>query len=60
LALTAWEGLRHKILSIRTSEGPIFLSRYARVVYASGLGFIAFVMTVLVQQPAPEIIYKGF
>lgn len=58
--LTVWESLRGAILLIRTSEGPVFLSRYARVVYASALGFSAFLMTAFLKQPAPEIIYKVF
>jgi D-alanyl-lipoteichoic acid acyltransferase DltB (MBOAT superfamily) len=58
--LAAWEWLRAAILSIRTSEGPVFLSRYARVVYASALGLAAFVMTVLLNQPVPDIVYHAF
>jgi alginate O-acetyltransferase complex protein AlgI len=59
-ALAVWETLRAALLSIRTSEAPVFLSRYARVVYASALGLTAFVMTVLLNQPAPDIVYKAF
>ncbi len=51
--LTFWEWLRAALLSVETSEGPVFTSRYARVVYASALGLIALVVTVLLQQPAP-------
>jgi D-alanyl-lipoteichoic acid acyltransferase DltB (MBOAT superfamily) len=60
VVLAAWEWLRAAILSIRTSDGPVFTSRYARVVYASALGLAVFVMTVLLNQPAPEIVYKTF
>jgi len=60
VVLTTWERLRSGILSIRTSAGPVFLSRYARVVYASALGLGALFMTVSLKQPAPEIIYKAF
>jgi D-alanyl-lipoteichoic acid acyltransferase DltB (MBOAT superfamily) len=60
LMLTAWELLRAALLSIRTSEGPVLTSRYARVVYASALGLVALVITVLLQQPAPGIVYKAF
>lgn len=35
-------------------------SRYARVVNASALGLAASVMTVLLNQPAPVIVYKAF
>jgi D-alanyl-lipoteichoic acid acyltransferase DltB (MBOAT superfamily) len=60
IVLEAWERLRGQLLSIRSAEGPVLQSRYARVVYASALGLIAFVMTVLLSQPAPDIVYKAF
>jgi hypothetical protein len=55
-----WESLRARLLLIRTSEGPVLLSRYARVVYASALGSAAFVFTIALNQPAPGIVYKAF
>jgi D-alanyl-lipoteichoic acid acyltransferase DltB (MBOAT superfamily) len=58
--LAAWEWLRSFLLSIRNSGGPVFTSRYARVVYTSAMGWGAFVMTVLLNQPAPGIVYKAF
>jgi D-alanyl-lipoteichoic acid acyltransferase DltB (MBOAT superfamily) len=58
--LALWEWLRALLLSIRTSEGPILISRYARAVYASALGLAALVITVLLNQPAPGIVYKAF
>jgi D-alanyl-lipoteichoic acid acyltransferase DltB (MBOAT superfamily) len=62
VVLAAWEWLRAALLSVKTSEaeGPILTSRYARVVYASALGLVAIVMTVLLNQPAPDIVYKAF
>lgn len=60
VVLAAWEALRAGLLSIRTEDGPVFTSRYARVVYASALGFAAFVMIALLNQPAPGIVYKAF
>jgi D-alanyl-lipoteichoic acid acyltransferase DltB (MBOAT superfamily) len=60
VVLGLWEALRAALLSIRTSEGPVLTSRYARVVYASALGLAAFVMTFLLNQPAPDIVYKAF
>jgi D-alanyl-lipoteichoic acid acyltransferase DltB (MBOAT superfamily) len=59
-ALAAWEWLRAALLSIRTSEGPLLTSRYVGVVSATALGLIAFVITVLLNQPAPGIVYKAF
>jgi D-alanyl-lipoteichoic acid acyltransferase DltB (MBOAT superfamily) len=58
--LAFWEWLRAALLSIKTSEGPVLTSRYARVVYASALGLAAFVITILLNQPAPDIVYKAF
>jgi hypothetical protein len=58
--LALWEWLRTALLSIRTSEGPVLVSRYARVVYASVMGLTALVITVLLNQPAPPIVYKAF
>jgi alginate O-acetyltransferase complex protein AlgI len=58
--LALWEWLRAVLLSITTSEGPLLTSRYARVVYATALGLAALVITVLLNQPAPVIVYKAF
>jgi hypothetical protein len=58
--LALWEWLRAALLSIRTSEGPVLVSRYARVVYLSVLGLTALVIAVLLNQPAPPIVYKAF
>ena len=60
IILAAWEALRSALLSIRTAEGPVLTSRYARVVYASALGLVALAMAVLMNQPAPDIVYKAF
>jgi hypothetical protein len=59
-ALGTWEWLRAALLAIKTTEGPVLTSRYARVVYATALGLAAFVMTILLNQPAPEVVYKAF
>jgi D-alanyl-lipoteichoic acid acyltransferase DltB (MBOAT superfamily) len=58
--LALWEWFRAALLSIKTSEGPLLTSRYARVVYATALGLVALVMTVLLKQPVPAIVYKTF
>jgi alginate O-acetyltransferase complex protein AlgI len=60
LVLAGWEGLRAWLLSIRTAEGPVLTSRYARVVYASALALAAFTLTILLNQAAPAIVYKAF
>ncbi len=58
--LALWESLRAGVLAVRTSAGPVFTSRYARVAYASALGLTAVVLRVLLSLPAPDIVYKAF
>lgn len=60
VVLAAWEWLRAALLSIKTGGGPVLTSRYARVVYASALGLAGVVLTILLNQPAPGIVYKAF
>jgi D-alanyl-lipoteichoic acid acyltransferase DltB (MBOAT superfamily) len=58
--LALWESLRAALLSIAVTGAPLLTSRYARVVYASAFALTAFVITVLLNQPAPDIVYKAF
>jgi D-alanyl-lipoteichoic acid acyltransferase DltB (MBOAT superfamily) len=58
--LAMWERLRAGLLSLQTAEGPMLTSRYALVVYATAMGVIALVVTVVLNQPAPGIVYKAF
>jgi D-alanyl-lipoteichoic acid acyltransferase DltB (MBOAT superfamily) len=60
VGLALWETVRSALLSLRTSEGPVLTSRYALVVYASAMGLAALIVSFLLNQPAPEIIYKAF
>ena len=59
-ALAMWEWLRAALLSIRNPGGPVLVSPYALVIYTSVLGLTALVITVLLDQPAPPIVYKAF
>jgi alginate O-acetyltransferase complex protein AlgI len=58
--LAGWEWLRARLLAITIGGEVCVTSRYARVVYASALGLAAFIITVLLNQPAPDIVYKAF
>lgn len=60
VVLAMWELLRMELLKIRMAEGPVLTSRYALVVYATTLAAIALVVTVVLNQPAPGIVYKAF
>jgi alginate O-acetyltransferase complex protein AlgI len=58
--LAMWEWVRALLLQPRTSEGPVLTSRYALVVYVTAMGVIALVIAVVLNQPAPGIVYKAF
>jgi D-alanyl-lipoteichoic acid acyltransferase DltB (MBOAT superfamily) len=58
--LASWEWLRATLLSIKTAGGPVLTSRYTRVVYASALVVAAFVISVVLSQPPPGVVYKAF
>jgi alginate O-acetyltransferase complex protein AlgI len=58
--LAMWELLRAVLLKLRTAEGPALTSRYAMVVYATTMAVIALVVSVMLNQPAPGIVYKAF
>ena len=58
--LAMWELLRTQLLRVRTAEGPALTSRYALVVYATAFSVIALIVTVVLNQPAPGIVYKAF
>ena len=58
--LAIWEQLRAILLKLGMAEGPALTSRYARVIYATAMGVIALVITVVLNQPAPAIVYKAF
>ncbi len=57
--LAGWERLRAALLSISFQGSPLFSGRYAMVVYGSVLGFFALI-TVVLDQPAPDVVYKAF
>ncbi len=58
--LGVWEWMRSGLLALRVMGEPILTTRYARVVYASALGTAAIFITLLLNSPAPGIVYKVF
>jgi alginate O-acetyltransferase complex protein AlgI len=58
--LAMWEWCRSIVLAIKVNERPVITSRYARVVYASAMGLVAFALTALLNQAVPGIVYKAF
>ena len=59
-ALALWEWMRGALLSIKTTDGPVLTSRYARVVYSAALGLVAFIIMGLLSLSAPDLVYKAF
>jgi alginate O-acetyltransferase complex protein AlgI len=60
VVLALWEWLRERLLSIQIHGNPVLTSRYLKVVFASALALISLVLTLLLNQPAPAIVYKAF
>lgn len=60
IVLVGWEWLRNLLLMPSNAEGPLLTSRYARTVYASAFALVAFVLSVLLNHPAPDLVYKAF
>jgi D-alanyl-lipoteichoic acid acyltransferase DltB (MBOAT superfamily) len=60
VVLAGWERLRARLLSIQTNGNPALTNRYARTAFTSALALCSFVLTLLLNQPAPALVYKAF
>jgi D-alanyl-lipoteichoic acid acyltransferase DltB (MBOAT superfamily) len=60
VTLAAWEWLRSMMVEVTIAGEPLVVSRYTRVVNATAFGFVSVVFIVLLNQPAPVIVYKTF
>ena len=60
ILLGVWEWMRSGLLGMQVMGEPVLTTRYARVVYASALGTAAVFITLLLNSPAPGIVYKVF
>jgi len=58
--LASWEWTRDKLLAVQVRGAPVLAHRYLRVAYASTLVLVSLVITVLLNQAAPDIVYKAF
>jgi hypothetical protein len=47
-------------LSLKTSEGLLLTSRYVRVVRATAFALVSRAVVLLLNQPAPVMVYKTF
>jgi alginate O-acetyltransferase complex protein AlgI len=60
LLLAGWETLREHLLSWQRNGTPILMTRYARTAWGTALIVIAAAVMLLLNAPAPEIVYKAF
>ncbi len=61
--LALWERIRSAALSVRlpgTVSGPVLASRYVRTSWLTMLAAVSAFTLVLLNAPAPEIVYKAF
>ena len=60
LALTISEVLRSAVLDVRWADTPVVTSRYVRTVFETALLVVTIAVVVLLNAPAPDIVYKAF
>lgn len=60
VVLSIYEGLRQALLAVRWNDTPVFDSRYSRTVVDTCLVVTSLVVVVLLNAPAPDIVYKAF
>ena len=58
--LAAGEAIRSAVLAVRLSGTPVVRSRYVRTVWDTGLLVVTVSLVVLLNAPAPDIVYKAF
>ena len=60
IILSLWEAVRAYALSIAADDEPLLLSRYVRTVCCTALAVIAITTVLLLNAPAPDLVYKAF
>jgi hypothetical protein len=60
IALTLWDIGRKIALAPAWENRPLLLSRYVRTAWATALVVIASTAMMLMTNPPPDIVYKGF
>jgi D-alanyl-lipoteichoic acid acyltransferase DltB (MBOAT superfamily) len=58
--LALWEAVRKWVLSFQVDGQPLLLSRYVRTIWSTALVVIALATVLLLNIPAPDIVYKTF
>lgn len=60
LVLAAWEAIRARLLAIQCDGIPLVHSPYWRTAQSTALAVVVLVVTLLMNQSAPDIVYKAF
>jgi len=60
IVLELWERIRILLLGVQVAGEPIILSRYTRTVWNTAAAVIAIAVMMLMNAPAPELVYKAF
>jgi alginate O-acetyltransferase complex protein AlgI len=58
--LAVWEGLRRRILEAQCDGGPVVHSQYWRAAQGAAMAVVLLTVTLLMNQSAPENVYKAF
>ncbi len=60
IILAAMESARAAVLSVTRGGAPVVSSRYVRTAWLTAMVVVTIVVTVLLNAPAPDIVYKAF
>ncbi len=60
ILLSVYEAIRYLALSFSWEGRPLLYSRYSLTVIDSALTVVSLVVTILLNAPAPDIVYKAF
>ena len=60
IILAAMEAIRPAVLRLTWGDAPIVLSRYVRTAWLTTLVLVTVSITLLLNSPAPDIVYKSF
>ena len=60
VVLSAWEAARAYVLSFKVNREPVITSLYARTAWNTAIAVIAIATVMLMNAPAPELVYKAF
>jgi alginate O-acetyltransferase complex protein AlgI len=60
IILATWEAVRGRVLAVQCDGSPVVHSQYWRTAQSAAMVVVVLVVTLLMNQSAPEIVYKAF